>query len=53
MVRVRFLDPKVEINEDVAVTWLGASVGFASCLKVSAHLSLDERLNRLKTYMPS
>ena len=53
MVCVRFLDPRVEITEDVAVTWLGASVEFASCPKLSAHPRPDERLNRLKTYMPS
>jgi hypothetical protein len=53
LVRVGFLDPKVEITEDVAATWLGASVEFTSCPKLSAHPRPDERLNRLKTYMPS
>jgi len=53
LVRVRFLDPKVEINEDVTVAWLGTSERVTYSPKLSGHLSLRECSNRLKTHLTS
>ncbi len=53
MVRVRFLDPKIEINEDVTVAWLGTSERVTYSAKLSGYLSLYECSNRLKTHLTS
>jgi hypothetical protein len=53
LVRVRFLDNRVEINEHVPTVWLGTSEPSPSSPKLSSRRSLDGRSNRLKTYLTS
>jgi hypothetical protein len=53
LVRVRFLDPKVEINEAVEATWPSTSESIVYSPKLSGHLSPRERSNRLKTHLTS
>jgi len=51
LVHVGFLDPKVEMSEDVAIGQRGMSAELTPCPKLSVHRTSRERLNRLKTYL--
>jgi hypothetical protein len=53
LVRVRFLDNRVEINEHVPTAWFGTREALSSSPKLSYHQGLDERSNTLKTYLTS